>query len=93
MALLVVYPWAQFFSGLLIGCWIGAAIAAAGILLLVGRRVRQLEGVNLLLRNKLRAHIRSPRMGSGGLASMLVMPHPGTARNGGSSGERVARVH
>ncbi len=91
--MLVVHPWAQLFIGMLIGCWIGAAIATAGILLLVGRRVRQLEDVNLLLRTRLKARTKPPRTGTGGSGSMLVMPRPGSARSGGSTAGRIARVN
>lgn len=91
--MLVVHPWAQFFAGMLIGCWIGAIIATAGILLLVGKRVRQLETVNLLLRTKLKARLKPLRTGTGGSGSMLVMPHPGSARPGGSIAGRIARVN
>jgi hypothetical protein len=46
MAMFEIYPWARFLAGMLTGCWIGAAIATAGVILLMGRRVRQLESIN-----------------------------------------------
>lgn len=94
MTLLVAHPWAQFFTGLLVGCWIGAAIATAGVLLLVGRRIRQLEGVNLLLKTKLKAHNKAAAVRTAGAGSMLVMPPPGSAHHGGGSAMgRIARVN
>lgn len=91
--MLVVHPWAQFLTGMLIGCWIGAIIATAGILLLLGKRVRQLENVNFLLRTRLKARLKPLRTGTGGSGSMLVMPHPDSARHSGSIGGRIARVN
>jgi hypothetical protein len=93
MALFVVHPWAQFFTGMLMGCWIGAAIATAGVLLLVGRRVRQLETINLLLRTKLKARPNPQRTGTGGPGPTLVMPLPRSARRTGPERERIARVN
>lgn len=95
MALFEIHPWARFFAGMLAGCWIGAAIACAGVVLLMGRRVRQLESINLLLRTKLKARTKSQRMGSGGGGGghMLVMPLPETQRKAETSGGRVARMN
>jgi len=87
MAWLAVHPWAQFFTGLLLGCWIGAMIATACILLLVGRRLQQLEAVNQILRAKLRTRGKPQRTGTGGSGPALVMP----LRR--SSTGRVARVN
>ncbi len=93
MATLVVHPWAQLLTGMLIGCWIGAIIATAGILLFVGKRVRQLEAVNLLLRTRLKARTKPLRTGTGASGSMLVMPLPGSPRHNGSTERRIARVN
>jgi hypothetical protein len=93
MAVLVVHPWAQFFTGMLIGCWIGAAVACAGVLLMVGRKVRRLESINLLLRTKLKARVRMPRSGTGTSGSMLVMPLPGTSRRPQGPTGKIARVN
>ncbi|MFZ0273639.1 MAG: hypothetical protein WB524_12830 [Acidobacteriaceae bacterium] len=92
MALFDVHPWAQFIAGMLTGCWIGAAVACVGVLLVVGRRVRQLETLNLLLRTKLKA--RMPRrMGTSGTGPTLVMPLPSSARKAESVASRIARVN
>jgi len=94
MAPFDVHPWARFLTGMLIGCWFGAAIACAGLLLVVGRRIRQLEAVNLLLRTKLKARaagISVRRTGTTG--PMLVMPMPGSARRSESPLPRIARVN
>jgi hypothetical protein len=92
MTLFVVHPWAQFFAGVVTGCWIGALIACAGLLLLVGRRVRQLESVNLLLRMKLKSRGVPQRTGTGGPGPTLVMPLPSAARTTERVG-RIARVN
>jgi hypothetical protein len=92
MALLVVHPWAQFFAGMLLGCWIGATVACGGLLLFVGRRVRQLESVNLLLRRKLKARI--PRhTGAMGLGPRLVMPFQDSFLEEAPPVTRIARVN
>lgn len=93
MALFDVHPWAQFFAGVLLGCWIGAVIAAAGVLLLVGRRVRQLETINLLLRTKVKAGMKPPRTGTSGSGSMLVMPLPRSVHAMDLPAGKVARVN
>jgi hypothetical protein len=89
MALAVVHPWAPFFAGLLTGCWIGAAVACAGVLLLVGRRVRQLESINLVLRNRLKARGKPQRTGTGGGGPTLVMPVP---KSGGRTESALGRL-
>lgn len=94
MALFVVHPWAPFITGMLAGCWIGAVIGCAGVLLLVGRRVRQLETINLLLRTMLKARERPQRTGTGGGGGLtLVMPLPGASRMAGRPMSRIARVN
>lgn len=56
MAPFAVHPWSWFFVGLLLGSWSGATIGSVGVLLLAGRRMKQLETINQLLRGKLRTH-------------------------------------
>lgn len=79
MALFDVHPWLRFGVGLLAGCWIGAAAGMAIALVLAGRRLRQLETANMLLRLKLRARERQRRTGTQGPGPVLVMP-PGVHR-------------
>ncbi len=97
MALLVFHPWARFLAGMLTGCWIGALIASAGVILLMGRRVRQLESINLLLRTKLKARVKAPAAGSGtgtgGGGHMLVMPLPTTQSKSEKPASRLARMN
>jgi hypothetical protein len=93
MALLVVHAWAPFVTGMLAGCWIGAVIGCAGVLLVVGRRVRQLETINLLLRTKLKARQKPQGTGTGGGGPTLVMPLPRAARETATPIRRIARVH
>lgn len=61
MAPFAVHPWILFFAGLLLGTWCGATIGSAGVLLLAGRRMKQLETINRLLRIKLQGHARRHR--------------------------------
>jgi len=89
MALLVVHPWAQFFIGVIIGCWTGAMVATGGILLMVGRKVRRLEGVVATLRTRLQARVRPRQATIAGQGSMIVMP----LRSSGPSTGRIARVN
>jgi hypothetical protein len=91
MALLVVHPWAQFFAGMLIGCWAGAAIACAGLLLFVGRRVRQLESMNVILRRKLK--VRASTRRSAMLGPTLMMPGPDSVLKMETPAQRIARVN
>ena len=93
MVVLEVHPWVRFFAGVVTGCWIGATIGCAGALLLVGRRVRQLETVNRLLRAKLKAQATPKRTGTGGSGPMLVMPVPGVERRTERPAARAARIH
>ena len=66
MVLYEVHSWVRGVAGLLASFWIGVAVGCVGALLFAGRRVRQLETVNLLLRAKLRARERPQRTGTGG---------------------------
>lgn len=79
MALISVHPWQGFFSGLLVGCWIGVVMGSLVTLLLVGRRVRQLETINHLLRSRLRSHDTPRKTGTGG--PPIVLPLPGAGRS------------
>jgi hypothetical protein len=88
MAMVDFQPWARFFAGLLAGCWLGAVVASAGVLLLVGRRIRHLEKLNLLLRARLRMLSRPGRLASGFAKPALVMPLPDSQRRS----ERPARI-
>lgn len=65
MALFVLHPWIRFGAGLLLGCWVGVPIGIAVAVLLVGRRMRQLEMANELLRNKLNVREKAWRTGGG----------------------------
>jgi gas vesicle protein len=93
MLMLVLYSWARFFAGLVIGCWVGVMIGCAVALLLAGRRVRKLENLNLLLRLKLNAR-REPesaeRKASG---QSLALPRAGGARKADALMGRIARVN
>jgi len=93
MALLDIHPWARFFAGMLAGCWIGAAVACAGILLLAGRRIRHLEQLNLLLRARLIAHGKLRRSGSVKAGPALVMPLPESQRRTARPPGRVINIH
>ena len=55
MAPFLAVPWFWLFAGMLAGCWIGATVGSAGVLLLAERRMKRLETINELLRMKLRA--------------------------------------
>lgn len=79
MALIIVHPWTGFFSGLLVGCWTGVVIGCGVTLLLAGKRVRQLEAINELLRTKLRSHEKPRKTGTGG--PPIVMPMPAAGRS------------
>lgn len=80
MAFFELHPWVRFFTGLIVGCWTGVAIGCAVTMLLTGRRLRQLETANLLLRVKLKARERKPvRTVSGAAGPLLVVP-PGANR-------------
>lgn len=93
MAPFDMHPWARFFAGMLAGSWIGAAVACGGVLLLIGRRVRQLEDVNLLLRTKLKARTRALRAPRAGLGPTLVMPLPDSHRSSEKPASRVVNIH
>lgn len=74
-------PWFRFTTGLIAGCWLGALIGAAIALLFAGRRLRQLETANMLLRVKLRSQEKQRRRAaSGGGGPVLVVPPRDTNR-------------
>ena len=73
MALFDVHPWLRFGVGFVAGCWIGAAVGIGIALMLAGRRLKQLETANMLLRIKLRARERQRRTGTDGPGPVLVM--------------------
>lgn len=87
MGLLFAHPWAPFTSGMLVGCWVGAAIGCAITMLLAGRRLRQLQSANLLLRAKLRAREKTKARGA---TPVLVMPPIDSRRAESASAGRVA---
>jgi hypothetical protein len=92
MLMLDLYPWARFIAGVVTGCWIGVMIGCAVALLLAGRRVRQLESMNLLLRLKLNAR----REQTGGLRATgpgLALPRSGGNRTADALISRIARVN
>lgn len=93
MALALVHLWAPFVAGLLAGCWIGGLVACAGVLLLMGRRVRHLEAMNGHLRSRLKARVRSLRALNPGLGRTLVMPLPLATRKTQSEKDRIASVN
>lgn len=88
MALFVLHPWAQFLAGMLTGCWIGVVIGCGVTLLLVGKRIRQMETANLLLRSRLKSRGKQQKTGTGG--PPLFMPHPSPERSAGKPFGRAA---
>jgi hypothetical protein len=79
MALFDVHPWLRLGVGLILGCWVGAAIGMGIALMLASRRIKQLETANMLLRIKLRAREKPRRTGTSGPGPILVVP-PGVNR-------------
>lgn len=74
------HSWVRFSVGMIAGCWIGAAFGCAIMMLLTGRRLRQLEAANLLLRVKLRARQKAAsKAGSGGGPVLIVPPRANRA--------------
>jgi hypothetical protein len=93
MVVFELHPWARFFAGVVTGCWIGVVVGCAVALLLAGRKVRQLETINRVLRNRLKARTRPQRTGTGGGGPMLVMPIPGAERRAEKPASRIARFN
>jgi hypothetical protein len=85
MALFDVHPWLRLGVGLILGCWIGAAIGMAIALMLASRRIKQLETANMLLRIKVRDREKPRRTGTSG-PRLVVPPRvsrpPGRAASG-----------
>jgi hypothetical protein len=90
MTVIDAHPWVRFFTGFLTGCWVGVALGCVITLLFSGRRLRQLESANLLLRVKLRARERPKRTGTGGAGPVLVVPPGGSSRSTNNPVGRVA---
>jgi hypothetical protein len=67
-------PWLRFGLGVLTGCWIGGVVGLGVALILAGRRLRQLELANTMLRAKLRVRDKSRQAGEGGGGPILVVP-------------------
>jgi hypothetical protein len=80
MVLLDVQPWMRFTIGLVVGCWIGVAVGLAIVMLLTGRRLRQLETANLVLRLKLRARERARRSATGAGPILVAKPGGGVSQ-------------
>jgi hypothetical protein len=89
MTLLMARSWIGFFSGTLTGCWIGVVVGCGVTLLLMGRRVRQLETINLLLRSKIKV-LQRPQRATG---PALVMPRPSPVRVERVANSRAAQAH
>ncbi|MGB6131295.1 MAG: hypothetical protein WCC14_16285 [Acidobacteriaceae bacterium] len=69
-----MHPWVRFLTGLISGCWIGVFIGCAITFVIAGKRVRQLQNANLVLRIKLRARQKAKPTGIAGAGPMLVAP-------------------
>lgn len=80
MAPLAAFPWVWLLAGLLLGSWIGATIGSAGVLLLAGRRMKQLEAVNQLLRVKLKSYGQKTWMGAPATYRSAAPPFRNTNR-------------
>jgi hypothetical protein len=90
MTVIDAHPWVRFFTGFLTGGWVGVAVGCVVTLLFSGRRLRQLESANLLLRVKLRAHERPRRAGTNPAGPVLVVPPGGAQRAGNNPVGKVA---
>lgn len=90
MTVFDAHPWVRFFTGFLMGCWVGIAVGCVVTFLLSGRRLRQLESANLLLRVKLRAQERPRRTGTTPAGPVLVVPPGGAQRSGNNPVGKVA---
>lgn len=80
MVFLDIQPWLRFSTGILVGCWIGVAVGCAIAMLFTGRRLKQLETANLLLRVKLRAKERARRPIPGAGPILVGNPSGGVSR-------------
>jgi hypothetical protein len=93
MFMLALYPWARFLAGVITGCWIGVMIGCAVALLLAGRRVRQLETKNLLLRVQLHARREPEPAGLRASGRGLALPRSSGSRAAEPVMSRTARVN
>ena len=76
-----MHPWVRFLTGLISGCWLGVFIGCAITLVMAGKRLRQLETANLVLRVNLRSREEPRRNGTtGGAGPMLLGPPRETIR-------------
>lgn len=73
-------PWLRFTVGLVIGCWAGVLIGGIIALLFAGRRLKQLETANMLLRVKLRSQEKQGQRTAAGGGPILVVPPRDTNR-------------
>jgi hypothetical protein len=89
MVAFAVYPWLRFGFGVLTGCWIGTALGIGITLILAGRRIKELEQANSILRTKLRVRDRSRPSGPGGSGPILIVP-PNVNRPASAPFGRVA---
>ncbi len=74
MVLFDAHPWIRFTTGLIVGCWLGVFVGCGIMMMLAGRRLRQLEAANQLLREKLRMKERSRQPAMTGTGPSLVTP-------------------
>jgi hypothetical protein len=88
MVALSLYPWLRFGFGILAGCWIGVALGFGIAAFLTGRRIQDLEEVNIMLRAKLRVRDKARQPGTGG-GPVLVVP-PAVNRRASAPVGRVA---
>lgn len=88
MTVIDAHHWVRFFTGFLSGCWVGVVVGCVVTLLFTGRRLRQLESANMLLRVKLRAREKPRHTGTAG--PVLVVPPGGSRRSGNNPMGRVA---
>jgi hypothetical protein len=90
MVIVNAHPWLRFVAGLIAGCWVGVLIGCGVALLFAGRRLRQLETANLLLRVKLRAQEKARRPAASRAGPLLVVPPGKASRPASSPPGRVA---
>ncbi|HEX4005727.1 MAG TPA: hypothetical protein VHX60_06105 [Acidobacteriaceae bacterium] len=73
MALFALHPWIRVAVDILVGCWIGVPFGMMIALTFAGRRIKQLECANNLLRMKLRTSEKPARAnGTTGMGPSLV---------------------
>ncbi len=84
-----MHLWVRFLTGLISGCWVGVFIGCAVTVVLMGKRMRQLQSANLALRLRLRARAR-PRPATVGTGPLLVRPFRETNRPASAPMARAA---